>query len=176
MSKYFHNDDIQFIESEEIEKILKRADKKPENYIRIALNEKHMRIDNKTKLELDIIEAVIFHFKENGQIIRYDFKECESSGSFYAVIDTDNFMAVSIDDANNPLENIFMFDSEESVFCILKAPESSVYILYDGTADHVGYGFIHEKAGYPPFFKKFLHLFNVTVPKKTEKEKEASKK
>ena len=50
MSKYFQNDDIQFIESEEIEKIMKRADKKPENYIRIALNEKHMRIDNKTKL------------------------------------------------------------------------------------------------------------------------------
>ena len=176
MSKYFNHNDLDFIESEEIEKILKRADKKPENYIRIALNEKHMRIDNKTKLELDIIEAVIFHFKENGQIIRYDFKECESSGSFYAVIDTDNFIAVSIDDANNPLENIFMFDSDEAVFYILKAPESSVYILYDGTADHVGYGFIHEKAGYPPFFKKFMHLFNVTMPKKAEKEKEASKK
>ena len=176
MSKYFHQDDIQLLESEEIEKIMKHADKKPENYVRIALNAKHMRLDYRTRSEFDISEAVIFHFKENGQIIRYDFNECESFRSFYAVIDMNNFMALSIDDTGNPLEEIFMFDSDEAVLCIFETAGSSIYILYDGTADHVGYGYLYEKDGYPLYYRRFLQLFNVTMPKKSNREKKADRK
>ena len=170
MSKYFHQDDIQFIKSEDIEKIMKRADKKPENFIRIALNGKHMRLDYKNKSEFEISEAVIFHYKENGQIIRYDFKQCDIFRNFYAVIDMDRCMAVSIDDSDNPLEDIFMFDADEAMLCIFKVEGSSIYILYDGTADSIGYSYIYEKAGYPTFYGRFLQLFDVTVPQRSRKE------
>jgi hypothetical protein len=169
MSKYFHNDDVQFIESQEIENFFKRADKKPEKYLRIALNENHMKMDFKAKSEFEFLEAIIFHYKENGQIIRYDFKKHAPVTSCYAVVDPEGIMAVYIDDPDNPLEEMFMYNPKEAVFCIFQAAESSIYILYDGTADHIGYGFLYEKDGYPSFYTKFLQLFDHTLPSKTEK-------
>ena len=75
MGKYFNHNDIDLIEREDVVKLLNRADKHPDRFIRIALNQDGMHLDNKSKAEFEIYQAVIFIWDANGKIYRYDFRQ-----------------------------------------------------------------------------------------------------
>jgi hypothetical protein len=164
MNKYFKNDLFDMIESENIISVFHRADKKPENFIRIALNEKHMKLDVYAKAEFTIHHACLFHLAPNGNVYRYDLEPGDTQKSFYAAIDSDCLMTVVLDDPKYPLEKLFMFNSCEKFLAILKSDDSTIFVLYDGTADNVGYGYFLEKNGYPNLYPVLMELFDISQP------------
>lgn len=120
MGKYFNNTDIDFIQSEEVVKLLHRADKRPENFIRIALREDGMHLDYKSHAEFEIYRAILFIRDIRGNIYRYDFAQNDSERCFYAAIDPGNFVAMSLYDPKYAQEKLYMFDNDESLIGILK--------------------------------------------------------
>lgn len=165
MGKYFNNTDIDFIQSEEVAKLLHRSDKRPENFIRIALSEDGMHLDYKSHAEFEIYRAILFIRDTHGNIYRYDFEQNDSERCFYAAIDPGNFVAISLYDPKYPMERLYMFDSDESIMGIFKTENSTIFIIYDGSKDNVGYGYYLEKEGYPSIYEKLLALFDISHPR-----------
>ena len=168
MGKYFDITDIDLIESEDLAKCFRRADKRPENFIRIALNEDGMHLNYRNTADFEIFQALIFIWDIHGNICRYDFHQNDPKHSFYAAADPNNFMAVVLDDPNYPLERLYMFDSSESLMGMLKTENSTVFIIYDGESDHVGYGYYLENEGYPLVYEKLMSLFEISRPRTNE--------
>ena len=168
MGKYFNHNDIDLIEREDVVKLLNRADKHPDRFIRIALNQNGMHLDNKSKAEFEIFQAVIFIWDANGRIFRYDFHQNDPDRSFYAAIDSQNLMAMSLQDPGYPREKLCMFDGDDVLLGILKTDDSTIFVIFDGSSDHAGYGFYLEKEGYPSIFEKLLSLFEISQPGMTE--------
>lgn len=164
MSKYFKTDDIDIIESDNLLSVFHRADKKQDSFIRIALNENHMKLDIRSKAEFEIYQAVVFYFTSDGHVCRYDFEPGDTDRYFYAAIDIANFMAAALGDPQYPIEKLFMLGSSEKLLVILKTEDSTVFVLYDGTADGIGYGFYLEKNGYPSIFPVLMYLFEIGQP------------
>jgi len=50
----------------------------------------------------------------------------------------------------------------EAMLGIFKADTSTIFILYDGMKDHVGYGFYLEKDGYPSIYEKMMMLLDIS--------------
>ncbi len=160
MGKYFKN--IDMIESDDVATLLHRADKKPENFIRIALHPNSMWLDNKTRAEFKIHEAALFIWDIHGRIYRYDFDPGDPQRSFYAAIEPNNFVAYVLDDPKYPQERLCMFDHNEAMMGIFKADTSTIFIIYDGMKDHIGYGFYLEKDGYPSIYEKMMSLLDIS--------------
>lgn len=162
MGKYFNHNDIDLIESEEVVKLLNRADKHPDRFIRITLNQNGMHLDNKSKAEFEIFQAVIFIWDADCNIYRYDFHQNDPDRCFYAAIDPQNLMAMSLQDPQFPREKLCMFDGDDVLLGMLKTADSTIFVIYDGSSDHAGYGFYLEKEGYPSIFEKLLSLFEIS--------------
>lgn len=162
--KYFHKLDCSLFETENVPELLKRADKRPEKFIRIFMDGKDMKLCYKDHAEFDLHEAILFFWDRDGQIFRYDFNPMNYDRTFYAAIDPKSFVAYSLGDEKFPREALCMFDSCECIMGIFKTDDSTVVIIYDGSEDYVGYGYYLEKEGYPKIFEKLYSLFSVSQP------------
>ena len=98
------------------------------------------------------------------KIYRYDFAQNDSERCFYAAIDPENFVALSLYDPKYPMERLYMFDNDESLMGLFKTENSTIFIIYDGNEDHVGYGYYLEKEGYPSIYEKLLSLLDISRP------------
>ena len=160
MEKYFKNLDM--IQSDDVATLLRRADKKPENYIRIALQNHDMWLDVRGHAKFKIREATLFHWDIHGKIYRYDFHPDDPTRSFYAAIEPNNFVAYVLHDPKYPQERLCMFDHNEALMVVFKTDNSTIFIIYDGMKDHVGYGYYLENNGYPVIFDKLRMLWDIS--------------
>ena len=162
MEKYFKNDILEWIDSEEIAGLLRRADKHPEKFLRILFNKDHMLLNLKTQAEFEIRQAVLFFWDIHGKITCYDFYPGDTQRQLYAAVDLKNFVALSLEDPKHPLERFCMFDSSETIMGLFKTDNSTIVLLYDGTKDSVNYSYLLENPGYARFFDKQLELLAMT--------------
>ena len=164
MDKYFKNADTDIIVNEEISRLFRRADKRPEKFIRIALDQEKMLLSYKGGAEFEITQATFFLCNKHGEFYRYDFSRNDPSRQFHAAIDPDTFIAFSLDDPKFPAEGLLMFNSNEMLLGLLKTQNSTIFLIYDNESDHIGYGYHVENPGYPSIYETLMQLLEIRHP------------
>jgi hypothetical protein len=136
------------------------------------MDNEEMKLCYKDHAEFELKEAILFFWDYNGKIFRYDFNRQDFDRSFYAAIESENFLVYALDDDKYPRERLCMFDCDECFMGIFRTGNSTIFIIYDGKESNVGYGYYLENEGYPSIFEKLYSLFSVCQPVEDKVEEE----
>jgi len=164
MKKYFKKTVFEPIRDENIVKILRHADKHPDEYIRISLLPGKYRLQYKDEPELEIEQAILFLWKLDGHIYRLDFHPEEEYKHFAAAIDLNKYMAFSAEAPVNACEGLCEFCDDESVMGIFHTRNATIIVTYDGATEAIGFEYCSEMDGVPSLYNMLLSLFDITKP------------
>lgn len=161
MKKYFSTTDARDTDNANIFMFMHNADKHPDDFIRICLNEENMLLSFKGRNEYRISRAMTF-FWDHEAVMRFDFEPDDPDSWFYAAVDPKNGIAVRLSTPEHDLEGFNTFGPNTGFFGIFMTDEGTIFITYDGSESaRIGYSYLPEDAECPRVMDQMELLFNL---------------
>ncbi len=171
MAKYYDHPYTETIQSEEIYSLFRRANKHPNDFIRIELTDEKMHLSRPGKMgeiEFCLLKATLIFHRKDGSMERYDIEPKSFDISFMAAICQKDFMVYFLKTPEKNEEGRMMFSGNETFYGIFKTATSTILITYDSEAEYFGYGYLLEGEGYSSFYKLMMAAMDTNWQKKNK--------